>query len=72
MRRGLRRLLEQLESAIADLEAQNEAGEDTAVAHPPEELTSKEVLRDQERQAMDDLTSQKRHKRITLTLRPGG
>ena len=64
---GLRRLLERLESTIADLEAQNEAGEDTAVAHLPEELTNKEVLRDQVRQAMDDLTSQKRHKRINLT-----
>ena len=48
---GLRRLLERLESAIADLEAQNEVGEDTTVAHLPEELASKEVLRDQVRQA---------------------
>ena len=64
---GLRGLLERLESAIADLEAQNEAGEDTAVAHLPEELADKEVLREQVRQAMDDLTSQKRHKRINLT-----
>ena len=52
---------------IVDLEAQNEAGEDTAVAHLPEELADKEVLREQVRQAMDDLTSQKRHKRINLT-----
>ena len=43
---GLRGLLERLESAIADLEAQNEAGEDTAVAHLPEELADKEVLRE--------------------------
>ena len=64
---GLRGLLERLESAIADLEAQNEAGEDTAVAHLPEELADKEVLREQVRQAMDDLTNQKRHKRINLT-----
>ena len=64
---GLRGLLERLERAIADLEAQNEAGEDTAVAHLPEELADKEVLREQVRQAMDDLTSQKRHKRINLT-----
>ena len=64
---GLRGLLERLESAIVDLEAQNEAGEDTAVAHLPEELADKEVLREQVRQAMDDLTSQKRHKRINLT-----
>ena len=64
---GLRGLLERLESAITDLEAQNEAGEDTAVAHLPEELAGKEVLRKQVRQAMVDLTSQKRHKRINLT-----
>ena len=64
---GLRGLLERLERAIADLEAQNEAGEGAAAAHLPEELADKEVLREQVRQAMDDLTSQKRHKRINLT-----
>ena len=52
---------------MTDLEAQNEAGEDTAVAYLPEELADKEVLREQVRQAMDDLASQKRHKRINLT-----
>ena len=64
---GLRGLLERLESAITDLEAQNEAGEVTAAAHLPEELAGKEVLRKQVRQAMVDLTSQKRHRRINLT-----
>ena len=65
---GLRGLLERLESAITDLEAQNEAGEDASSAiHLPRELADKEVLREQVRQAMDDLTSQKRHKRINLT-----
>ena len=64
---GLRGLLERLESAIADLEAQNEVGEDTAVAHLPEELANKEALRERVRQALDDLVSQKRHKRINLT-----
>ena len=64
---GLRGLLERLERAIADLEAQNEAGEDAAVARMPEELADKEVLREQVRHAMVDLTSQKRHKRINLT-----
>ena len=64
---GLRGLLERLERAIADLEAQNEAGEDAAVARMPEELSDKEVLREQVRHAMADLTSQKRHKRINLT-----
>ena len=64
---GLRGLLERLERAIADIEAQNEAGEDAAVARMPEELADKEVLREQVRHAMVDLTSQKRHKRINLT-----
>ena len=64
---GLRGLLERLERAIADLEAQNEVGEEAAVAHLPEELADKEVVREQVRQAMADLASQKRHKRINLT-----
>ena len=64
---GLRGLLDRLERAIADLEAQNEAGEDTAVARLSEELAGKEVLREQVRHAMADLASQKRHRRINLT-----
>ena len=64
---GLSGLLERLEKAIADLEAQNEEGEDAPVAHLPKELADKEVLRDRVRQAMADLGSQKRHKRINLT-----
>ena len=64
---GLRGLLDRVERAIEDLEAQNEAGEDTAAAHLPEELTDKEVLREKVRQAMDALGSQERHKRINLT-----
>ena len=64
---GLSGLLERLEKAIADLEAQNEAGEDATVAHLPKELADKEVLRDRVRQAMADLGNQKRHKRINLT-----
>ena len=64
---GLRGLLDRVERAIEDLEAQNEAGEDTAAAHLPRELADKEVLREKVKQAMDDLASQKRHKRINLT-----
>ena len=64
---GLSGLLARLEGAIADLEAQNEAGEDASAIHLPEELADKEVLRDKVRQAMTDLASQKRHKRINLT-----
>ena len=51
------RLLNRLEKAIADLEAQNEAGEDTPAVHLPEELADQRALREQVRQAMDDLTS---------------
>ena len=46
---GLRRLLERLERAIADLEAQNEAGEDAPAAHLPRELGDKDALREQVR-----------------------
>ena len=63
---GLRGLLERLESAITDLEAQNEAGEDASAIHLPRELADKEVLREQVRQAMDDLESKERHMRINL------
>ena len=44
---GLGRPLEHLEKAIADPEAQNEAGEDASVVvvHLPEELADKEALR---------------------------
>ena len=64
---GLSGLLKRLERVIADLESQNEAGEDAAGAHLPEELANKEALRERVRQALDDLVSQKRHKRINLT-----
>ena len=64
---GLRGLLVRVERAIGDLEAQNEAGEDAAAAHLPEELADKEVLRDKVKQAMADLAGQERHKRINLT-----
>ena len=64
---GLRGLLDRVERAIEDLEAQNEAGEDTAAADLPEELADKEVLREKVKQAMDDLANQERHKRINLT-----
>ena len=64
---GLRGLLDRVERAIEDLEAQNEAGEDTAAADLPEELADKEVLREKVKQAMDDLANQERYKRINLT-----
>ena len=63
----LRQLLNQVEAAIRDLEAQNEAGEDTATAHLPGELANKEMLRKQVRQGMAHLESKERQKRINLT-----
>lgn len=63
----LGKLLERLEKAILDLEAQNEAGEEDAPVHLPEKLAEKRVLRDRVRQAMDDLASQEDPKHINLT-----
>ena len=64
---GLKRLLDRLEEAITDLEAPNEAGEESTVARPPEELADKEVPRKRLEKTMADLTSEERHKRINLT-----
>ena len=61
------RLLNRLGKAMADLEAQNEAGEDTPAVHLPEELADKRALREPVRQAMDDLASQESLKHINLT-----
>ena len=41
---GMRGLLDRLERAITDLEAQNEAGEDAAVARLPQKLADKDGL----------------------------
>ena len=61
------RLLNRLEKAIADLEAQNEAGEDAPAVHLPEKLADKRALKEQVKQAMDDLASQGSPKHINLT-----
>ena len=45
----LPQLLNRVEAAIRDLEAQNEAGEDASAIHLPRELADKEVLREQVR-----------------------
>ena len=63
----LGKLLERVEKAIVDLEAQNEAGEETAAAHLPKKLADKMVLRERVRQAMDDLRRQEGPQRINLT-----
>ena len=56
-------MLNRLEKAIADLVAQ--PGEDTPAVQLPEELADKRALREQVRQAMDDLR-QESLKHITL------
>ena len=61
------RLLNRLAKAIADLEAQNEAGEDAPAVHLPEKLADKRALKEQVKQAMDDLASQESPKHINLT-----
>ena len=60
-------MLDRLEKAIEDLEAQNEGGEDAPAVHLPEELADKRALREQVRQAMDDLASQEGLRHINLT-----
>ena len=60
-------MLDRLNEAIADLEAQNEAGEDDAAINLPGELADKKVLREQVRQAIDDLADRGCQKRINLT-----
>ena len=63
----LRGLLARLDRAIAELEAQNEAGQDSVAVNLPKKLADKEVLRAQVRQAMDELASRGRQKCINLT-----
>ena len=63
----LRALLGRLDKTISELEAQNEAGEDEPAVNLPEELADKKVLREQVRQAMDDLAGRGRQKCINLT-----
>lgn len=60
-------MLNRVEKAIADLEAQNEGREDASTFHLPGELADKRAPREKVRQAMDELASQQDHKRINLT-----
>ena len=64
---GLGKLLERLEGAIRELEAQNEGGEDDSPAQLPKELKNKEALREQVREAMAELEDQQDARQINLT-----
>ncbi len=64
---GLRRLLERTEAAIAQLEAQNEGGDDPPPPRLPEELQRAQALRQQVRDAMSRLSPHERRSRVNLT-----
>jgi hypothetical protein len=64
---GLQRLLKRAEAAIAELEAQNEGGNDPAPPRLPEALQQAKVLRQQVRDAMSCLVQQQTQSRVNLT-----
>ncbi len=64
---GLQRLLERVEVAIAELEAQNEAGDDSPPPRLPEELQRAQALRRQVRDAMSHLVQHKGLSQVNLT-----
>ncbi len=64
---GLQRLLERTEMTIAEMEAQNEGGDDSSPPRLPEELQQAEMLRRQVRDAMNRLTQRKGTGRVNLT-----
>ncbi len=62
----LQRLLEKTETAIKDLEAQNETGAEPPPVHLPKELADKQRLRVQVKAAMEGLAEEDK-KRVNLT-----
>lgn len=65
--KGLRQLLDRTEAAIRDLEAQNKSGGDPPPARLPDELVSKQALRDRVRTALDQVTAVEGPSQINLT-----
>lgn len=63
----LKRLLERTDEAIAELEAQNEAGEGSQAAHLPQALASKQALREQVRSAIASVAAEGGPKAVNLT-----
>jgi len=64
---GLQRLLERVESAITELEAQNETGDDPPPPKLPKEPALAQRLRDQVRDAMERLAQDKGQTLVNLT-----
>ena len=65
--KALGRLMERSDRTICDLEAQNEAGEDTPPVNLPPELAGKKALRERMRQAKETLEGSDRLKQVNLT-----
>ena len=64
---GLQRLLQRTEAAIAEMEAQNEGGDDMPPPRLPEELKHAQVLRQQVRDVMNRLEQDERRAQVNLT-----
>lgn len=64
---GLQRLLERTETAITELEAQNEGGDELSTPRLPTELQRAKALRQQVRAAMSRVAQQKSTARVNLT-----
>jgi hypothetical protein len=65
--KGLQQLLKRTDAAIADLEEQNEQGNDPPPVHLPKQLADKQNLRDKVKAAMDQLAADEGRKNINLT-----
>jgi transposase len=66
-RKGLKRLLERTDKAINELEQDNNAGNDAFFVHLPEKLRKAKYLRNQVKEALDQLADKDGQKRINLT-----
>jgi len=63
----LQRLLQRTETAISDMERQNDSGEDASPPRLPEELQQAQTLRQRVRNAMNHLEQHTNVKRVNLT-----
>ena len=63
----LARLLERTEAAIAELEAQNEGGDDPPPPRLPEQLTQAQRLREKVREALERISGEEGLERVNLT-----
>lgn len=65
--KGLKKLLERTEAAIANLEAQNEQGNDPPPPHLPEQLAHKQRLKEEVKAAMEQMAAEGDRKTVNLT-----